>query len=312
MLLLSYSISFSDDLALYNGYAIENVQFVDSLDGVMRFSGKDIIISLTLSQIISRQHDDINPTQPAKIYVYNKKQYENFLSQNPIVPDGKTLQNIITQHGETIRGSVYEDQDADVIFLTEYGQVSISKDLIVEPRFEKRFTPLKYPLVVTMVNGESFKGALLSSTDSTATYQTSVGSVTVMKKDVLSVSNAPRDSFRPTPKADSERHIGRITVKEYNSLPLLIFTAAGVAGAIVWFKESSDDSNASDAFKQLGLNTLADQASTQSSNELLYGIGASVVAVVFLMIAVTPTERYIDQPVTIIPTAKGIRLAVQF
>ena len=95
-------------------------------------------------------------------------------------------------------------------------------------------------------------------------------------------------------------------------MPLLIFTAAGVTGAIIWFKDSSDDSNAADAFNQLGLKALGDQASTKSNNELLYGIGASVASLVFLAIAVTPTERYIDQPVTIVPTANGIRLAVQF
>ena len=46
----------------------------------------------------------------------------------------------------------------------------------------ERNTSLKYPVTVTMVNGESFKGAVLNSTDSTVTYQTSIGSVTVSKK----------------------------------------------------------------------------------------------------------------------------------
>jgi len=279
---------------------------------MMRFAGQDIIISLTSSQLTSRQYQEINPAQPAKIYVFNKKLYNNFIQHNPKDPDDKTLQNVVTRHGETIRGSVFQDQDADVIFLTEYGQVSISKDLILQPVFEKRITPSKYPFTVTMVNGESFKAALLNSTDSTITYQTSIGIVTVAKKDVLSVSNITQGPIRQAPGSNSERHINKITIKEYNSLPLLIFTAAGVAGAIVWFKDSSDDSKAADALNQLGFKALADEASTKSSNELLYGIGASAAAVIFLAIAVTPTERYIDQPVTIIPTENGIRLAVKF
>jgi len=312
LVLLSYSISFSDDLWLSNGYTIENVQFLDTLDGMMRFKGQDIIVSLTPSQLTSRQHEEINPAQPANIYIFNKKLHENFIEQNPNTQEDNILQNVVTRHGETIKGSIYQDQDADVIFLTEYGQISISKDLIVQPVFEKGITPLKYPLTVTMVNGESFKGSLLNSTDSTITYQTSIGIITVTKKDVLSVSSIQKGPIRQAPRGNSERHINKITVKEYNSLPLLIFTAAGVTGAIIWFKDSSDDSNAADALNQLGFKTLADQASTKSSNELLYGIGASVAAVIFLAIAVTPTERDIDQPVTIIPTENGIRLAVQF
>lgn len=184
---------------------IENVQFVDSLDGIMRFAGQDITISLSTAQLASRQHEEINPTLPAKIYIYNKKQYENFLTQNPIVPGNKTLQNVVTRHGETIKGSIYEEQDTVVIFLTEYGEVSISKDLIVQPIFEKRITPSKYPLMVTMVNGESFYGALLSSTDSTVTYQASVGIVTVVKKDVLSITSKPKGPIRQSPNSNSER-----------------------------------------------------------------------------------------------------------
>ena len=195
LLLFSYSISLSDDLGLSNGYVIENVQFLDTLDGMMRFAGQDIIVSLTASQLASRQHEEINPAQPAKIYVFNKKLYDNFIALHPKAPDDKTLQNIVTRHGETIRGSVYQDQDTDVIFLTEYGQISISKDFIVQPLFEKRTTPIKYPLTITMVNGESFNGALLNSTDSTIAYQTSIGIVTVIKKDVLSVSSTPKVQF---------------------------------------------------------------------------------------------------------------------
>jgi hypothetical protein len=312
LLFLSYSISLSDDLGLSNGYVIENVQFVDSLDGMMRFAGQDITISLSTAQLASRQHEEINPTQPAKIYIYNKKRYENFLAQNPIVPDNKTLQNVVTQHGETIRGSVYEEQDADVIFLTEYGQVSISKDLIVQPIFEKRTTPSKYPLAITMVNGESFNGALLSSTDSTVTYQTSVGIVTVVKKDVLSITSNPKGPIRQSPSRNSERRVNTITVKEYNSLPLLIFTAAGVTGAILWFKDASDYSSASNAFTALGLTAAAADANTKSNTDIYLGVGASIASLAFLLIAVTPTEQYINQPVTIIPTSNGIRLAVQF
>ena len=176
----------------------------------------------------------------------------------------------------------------------------------------ERNTSLKYPVTVTMVNGESFKGAVLNSTDSTVTYQTSIGSVTVAKKDILSVRNNSMDSFRSETTSTPDRQVNRITVKEYNSLPLLVLSAAGVAGAIIWFKDSSDDSNAADALNQLGFTNLSDQASTKSTHELLYGFGASLVALVSFVVAITPTEHYIDQPVTIIPTTNGIRLAVHF
>ena len=226
------SRSFSDNLNLESGYVIENVQFVDSLNGMVRFAGRDILVSLLKSQIVSREFAGVNGAKPTKIYIYYKKEYENFRAQNPIASNN--FQTIVTQHGETIKGSVYQDEDADVVFLTEYGQISIPKDLIVQPKFEKRTTPLKYPLMVTMVNGESFKGALASSTDTTVTYKTSLGSVTVEKKNILSVSSAANDSYSQMPVSNrTNEQSQQPTVIEKDSAPAGLIVLASVGAVLL-------------------------------------------------------------------------------
>lgn len=203
LLFLSYSISLSDDLSLNNGYVIENVRFVDTLNGMMRFKGQDIMVCILPSQILSRQHEDIITAQPAKIYVGNKRQHEDFFAQHPTTADAATIRTVITRHGEIIRSITYQDEDTNVVFPTEYGLITISKDAIVDPRFERESLVFKNPFMITMVNGESFKGELLSSNDSTITYGTSVGSVTVTKANILSVHGIPRDSIRQVPAANS-------------------------------------------------------------------------------------------------------------
>jgi hypothetical protein len=163
-----------------------------------------------------------------------------------------------------------------------------------------------------MLNGESFQGEFLSSTDSTVTYQTSAGSIIVIKKDILTVRKISKDFFYQSPASNPERRSNKILIKEYNSLPLLILPVAGVVGAILWFGDAKDYSDAADILNGFGLKNAADEASTKSNEKLLLGIGASVLSLIFLVVAVTPSEHYIDQPVAFIPTANGIRVVVQF
>ena len=232
--LIPCSRSFSDNLDISNGYVIENVQFIDSLNGVMRFAGRDILISVLKSKIKSREFLDINGAQPTKIYVYYKEEYKSFLAQNPSAPDPATFQTIVTLHGETIKGAVYDEEADVVVFLTEYGEVSLSKDLIVQPKFQNGYTPSKYPLTVTMVNGESFKGALASSTDTTVTYKTSVGTVTVEKKNILSVSSSENEPNRDMPvpnRANGQSQ--QPTVIEKDSAPAGLIVLASVGAVLL-------------------------------------------------------------------------------
>jgi hypothetical protein len=161
-------------------------------------------------------------------------------------------------------------------------------------------------VLVKLLDGRNIEGVYLSSTESTATYRTSNDTVVLSKSLILSaqlISNT-QSSKKVSPKM--------VPVKEYDRLPLLILTVAGGVGAAFLFKDASDYSDAADALRSLRLTKLADEAESTSSERLWFGIGASVVSIVFLVLAVTPTTHYIEQPVTIIPTSNGVRLAIRF
>jgi hypothetical protein len=166
-----------------------------------------------------------------------------------------------------------------------------------------RSKPSKNLLLIKLLNGRSIEGEYLSSTDSSVTYRTRDGAIALKKSIILSVQEISNTPTIPT---------RTVLVKEYNDMPFLLFTIAGGIWAVTLFNDAGDYSDAADAFSSLRLNSLAEEARSKSSEKTWTGIGASVASLIFLIIAVTPTEHYIEQPVTIIPTSNGVKLAIRF
>jgi hypothetical protein len=194
ILLLLFSVSFADELGLTKGYVIQNVQLVDTANGLIRFKGMDVVISLTPDQIQYRQVIAYDPSKPSSV-VLDKKLSDKFMGAHNIEPDTSSRINVLTEHGESIRCDFYQEMDSTVVFHTDYGLITIAKNLIVEPNYlNNKFQPHNYTYKVTTANGESFDGRLISSTDSTETYQTNIGSLTLLKKNIKDVSSNSLDN----------------------------------------------------------------------------------------------------------------------
>ena len=134
MLLLLFSVSFAYELGLTKGYVIENVQLVDTANGLIRFKGMDVVISLTPDQIQYRQVIAYDPSKPSSV-VLNKKLSDKFMEAHNIELDTSSRINVLTEHGESIRCNFYQEMDSTVVFHTDYGLITIAKNLIVEPNY---------------------------------------------------------------------------------------------------------------------------------------------------------------------------------
>jgi hypothetical protein len=317
LIIILYLNVFADDISLTNGYVLRNVK-VDNKKGPDKtwvLSGRDVQIFVP-DILISIQN--VKNVDDTTVFIYEPD------PGGGVTDFQKSQKNksndslfVITRSGERIHYNTFSSSESSVTFKTNYGTVIISKPLIVSNgQVESEPSALTNKpqnlVIVSMLNGESFQGEFLSSTDSTVTYQTSAGSIIVIKKDILTVRKISKDFFYQSPASNPERRSNKILIKEYNSLPLLILPVAGVVGAILWFGDAKDYSDAADILNGFGLKNAADEASTKSNEKLLLGIGASVLSLIFLVVAVTPSEHYIDQPVAFIPTANGIRVVVQF
>jgi len=170
--------------------------------------------------------------------------------------------------------------------------------------------PTKKMILVKLMNGESFEGEFISSNDSTATYQSSLGFITIRKSMILSLQPI-KGLFSPKTMEPSS-NTKRVLVTEYNNLPLLILTIAGGAWAVSLFNDAKDYSNAADLLNRLGPKNAADEADSKYRTKLWTGFVVSLGSVIFFVLAVTPTENYIEQPITVIPTSNGIRVTVHF
>jgi hypothetical protein len=300
-----------------NGYVIRNVQLVEKNDSIMSLKGRDVFIVSPYSLFQSRDITDVKSSKPFTYELFSKNMHDEYLKNHIVSNDSlKTNKLVQTINGESITGIFLSSDGSSSSFQTDFGIVYIENNLIVSPKSSfpqqaDQNSSLKNLVVVSLLNGESFQGEFISSTDSTATYQTKIGSVSIKKNDILSIKPLSNNVSTQVPKAEPLR-TNKVLVKEYKNLPLLIITVGAGAWAVSLFGDASDYSKAADAFNILGLHNLADEANSESSTKLWEGIGLSAVAIAFLIWAVIPTETYIDQPVSIIPTSNGVRVAVHF
>lgn len=215
-------------------------------------------------------------------------------------------QNVYLKDGSVLRSALVMDTlDNRVNIFSQNGYLRISLNEIL------RVGPSQI-CIVTLYDGKSIKGDFISSTDSSVSYETDYGRLVVDKKNIYSIKNISDRNPAAIPDADRYRQINRSVTTEYRDLPWLIVTVGAAVGAGLWFNDAKNYSNASDVFNKLNLNVAANEARNKSDEKILYGIGASVIAIVSFIVAVEPTETYSDQQITMIPTQNGLRMVVHF
>ena len=163
--------------------------------------------------------------------------------------------------------------------------------------------PTKKMALVKLLNGEVFEGELISANDSTATYQSNLGLVTIFKTMILSIQ--PINGL-------SSSNTKKILVTEYDNTALIIPAIAGAVWAVTLFSDAKYHRNAANQLNSLGLGGAAKSENDKYGEKLFTGIVVSLASVVFFGLAITPTESYLEQPVTVIPTSNGVRVAVHF
>jgi hypothetical protein len=317
LLFIAYLNVFADDIILTNGSVLRNVKVENKKgpDKTWILSGRDVQIFVSNNLISSLVIKDINVStafnyEPASNVMIDDYQK----NQNNISTDSLF---VITRNGEKIYYNTFYSSESSITFKTNYGTVIIPQSLIlsrgqVESESSASINKSQNIVTVSMLNGDSFQGEFLSSSDSSATYKTSIGTITVKKNNILSARNSIQGSTSQMSDINTNRRTKRIAVQKYTSLPLLIFTVAGGAWAVSLFGDAKDYSNAEELFNNLGLKNLANEASTKYSEKFWTGIGVSIVSIVFFVLAITPSESYIEQPVTVIPTSNGMSVIVQF
>jgi RNase P/RNase MRP subunit p29 len=154
----------------------------------------DIAISLTPDQIQFSRSTMYDPSKPLRV-VLNSEIYGKFIKENNIESDTAFQMTVLTVHGESIRGNLFQETDSTVVFHSDYGVITVVKNLIVETIYlNNKFLQFKNTYTVTTVNGESFDGKLISATNLTATYQTNFGNIVLSNKDIKNVYSASLDN----------------------------------------------------------------------------------------------------------------------
>jgi hypothetical protein len=113
----------------------------------------------------------------------------------------KNILTVVMISGESLDGEEISSTDSSVIYRTDIGDLAILKrniKSVSNAKLDNRTLLLGDKFAITMYKGEYFEGVLLSSTDSTETYDTKMGNITIFKQDIknsiLTVCSAPLDS----------------------------------------------------------------------------------------------------------------------
>ncbi len=168
-----------------------------------------------------------------------------------------------------------------------------------------------FDIQVMTVQGDVFWCSFVESTDSTVTYAIKEGNITLRKIDILSAVKKTT-SLTKGLNAPRKTSTNKMEIKEYEALPLLIFAIGGGVWSYTLFKKSSELRDASNIFELLKLTALQNEAQKQSGEKQLLGIVAGIVSAVLFFVAINPTTRTIEQPVTIFPTNNGLSLCIRF
>jgi hypothetical protein len=317
LIFIVYLNVLADDISLTNGYVLRNVKVENTKgpDKTWVISGRDVQIYVPNILISSQNIKNVDNTS---LFIYEPDP-ESTLTDFQKNQNSKSNDSlfVITRSGEIIHYNTFFSSESSITCKTNYGTVIISKSLIISngqvgSEHSAIVSKSQNLVTVSMFNGETFQGEFLSSSDSSVTYRTNIGTVTVKKNDILSTRNSLQGSTSQIFAMNPNSHTKRIVIKEYKSLPLLLFTIAGGVWAYSLFSDAKDYSNAEDVFNAFGSQSLANEAATKCSEKLWTGIGVSILSLVFFAFAITPSESYIEQPVTVIPTSNGLRVIVQF
>ena len=174
---------------------------------------------------------------------------------------------------------------------------------------------------LTTVRGDTFWGAFIKSDDSTVTYLTKDGQLTLKKTEILSLTKKSimaRSDNQNTHKPKTTK----IEIKEYKQLPLLIFVVAGGVWSYDLIKKSNDLSDAVIVYDKLiaiatgslkqQLEQQKESAKQESDQKLLQGIAIGSLSFIIFVISVQPTIDIIEQPISVVPTNHGVSLCIRF
>jgi hypothetical protein len=103
-------------------------------------------------------------------------------------------------NGEFFNGVLLSTTDSTETYHANMGILTVSKRnirrnimTVCSAPLDSKYLLFRNSFKVAMLNGESFNGLLISSTDSTVTYQTAIDSITVFKKNIMTVLNTSLD-----------------------------------------------------------------------------------------------------------------------
>jgi len=105
------------------------------------------------------------------------------------------LGNIFTNmmlDGTSFKGKLISSTNSTVTYQVNLDSVTILKNnikIVFRATLDNGFLRSDRTNAVATVNKESFNGELISSTDSTKTYQTNTGDITILNKNIMAVDN---------------------------------------------------------------------------------------------------------------------------
>jgi hypothetical protein len=133
-------------------------------------------------------------------------------------------------NGDSFGGTLFSSTDSTITYRTIGDNITLSKRnilTVVDTSLDNKFTKSTYKSIITLMNKVSFYGKRISLTDSTSTYQTNIGKVTILKRNILTVT----DSFDDITYQINDARI---------SLSSVLNVYAGVAIPISDFAKTSD------------------------------------------------------------------------
>ena len=162
-------------------------------------------------------------------------------------------------------------------------------------------------VLIQTVTGDRFEGRFVSSDDISVTYSTPDSSRTINRNHILSVSRL--DDSTPPSAQRNPKQVHR--VKEYSNLGWAVPAIIGGIATYAFISSASEKRDAIDALNALNLGYLTGDLEKEAAEKELFAGLVGVASLVCLIVAFTPTEVLIEQPISLRPTGSGIRIEFQ-
>ena len=246
-------------------------------------------------------------------YTYSDNVYlkNGYVYKNVVVVD--TLDNNLIIQFNLLRQSIPVNEIRAVTYLPLIpGSIAV---LLEEPNSISATSETTYiyqqkdsfDIQVATLRGDTFRAAFVKSSDSSVTYLTKQGQMTLKKAEILSATKIRKE------KSDVYKSkTTKVEIKEYDKLPLLIFAIGGGVWTYDLISKSNDLSNAADVFGKLNMQDAKLKAQQDSDQKLIEGLAVGTVSLIIFIVSVQPTTNVVEQPISVIMTNDGIKLCLRF